>query len=148
MIVVAVDSPEKSLEIVSVVKENFPNLKIAARARNRQHAYGLIRRGVMNFERETFVSSIELGVTALEMLGLSRMTARRAASKFRAYDENLILELEKVWGDDGAYGQAVSKGIKALQETLDKDREELADEDVREEDLTIRGPRTGEQPAE
>ena len=144
MLVIAVDNVEKSLEIVDTVQKHFPNLKIVARARNRQHAYGLIRRGILDFERETFVSSLELGVIALERLGKSRMTARRAASKFRAYDEKMILELEKVWGDDGAYGQAVSKGIQALQETLEQDREEDEEDASDADDLTVRGPAPAE----
>jgi len=43
LIIVALDSPEKRMEIVEVVKKHFPNLRILARATNRVDAYDLMK---------------------------------------------------------------------------------------------------------
>lgn len=127
LIVVAVDVPAKSLEIIENVQKHFPSLKIVARARNRQHAYELIRRNVTVFERETFVSALELGVKTLEYLGHSKHHARRVAAKFRAYDEQMLVELEKLWGDNRAYGLAVNRSLDTLRETLAQDEAEFGE---------------------
>ena len=43
--IIAIDNEDKALELVDLVQENFPQLRILARAASRQHAYELLRRG-------------------------------------------------------------------------------------------------------
>jgi monovalent cation:proton antiporter-2 (CPA2) family protein len=88
LFVVAIDQDEQALRIVDLVQENFPNLRILARATSRQHAYELLRRGVKDVYRETFGSAVDLSVGALQALGMNQQRAERAARIFREHDRN------------------------------------------------------------
>ncbi len=128
LLVVAVDNVEKSLEIVKGVKRHFPNLKMVVRARNRQHAYELIRLGVTVFERETFQSSISLGIEALKQLGLDEKSAKRAGAQFAEHDNQALTELAELWGDEKAYGTAVRKSLQTLRLVLESDQDYIAEQ--------------------
>jgi voltage-gated potassium channel Kch len=69
-------------------------------------------------ERETFESSLKLGVKALKRLGMDPDVAERSARLFRLYDEKLLREMEKHWGDDFAAYQRVARDSNALFEEL------------------------------
>ena len=76
--------PSRTAELV---REQFPRLKIFARARNRQHAFALKDVGVRYIIRETYVSSLEMAASVLESLGDSSASAKAAVRKFRQHDE-------------------------------------------------------------
>ncbi|MET0156537.1 MAG: monovalent cation:proton antiporter-2 (CPA2) family protein, partial [Methyloceanibacter sp.] len=63
--VLAIDDVESSLRVAEIVRTNFPNLKIYARARDRTHVHKLMDLGVTIIERETFVSALALTKTLL-----------------------------------------------------------------------------------
>ena len=86
LLVNAIDDMEASLKLTDVVRENFPNLKIIARARNLTHLYELRTRGVEQVERETFESALLIGQQALERMGIAPALAERARVKFRAHN--------------------------------------------------------------
>lgn len=90
VLVVAVDNPEKALEIVRLAQREFPNLKIFARARNRRHAYELHKAGADNFVRETFDSSLRMAVELMVELGHRPVDMARKAGQFREHDENML----------------------------------------------------------
>ena len=75
--VLAMDDIDASVRTAELVRRHFPNLKIMARARNRQHALRLMDLGVRYFIRETYLSSLDLAQHTLEALGLARADARR-----------------------------------------------------------------------
>ncbi len=87
ILVVAVDNADKCLEIVRLAKDNFPNLKIFARARNRRHAYELHKAGVDYFRREMFEASLVMATEVLKALGTSQSEAERRAQQFKEHDE-------------------------------------------------------------
>ena len=87
VLVLAVDDTEASVRIATLVREQFPQLKIFARARNRQHAFALMDAGVRNVIRETYASSLEMASSVLESLGESPAAAREAVRRFRTHDE-------------------------------------------------------------
>ncbi len=127
LLVIAVDSIEKSLQIVQVAQKHFPDLPIAVRARNRQHAYELIRRGVRVFERDTFRSAISLGEVALQQLGMPAQQARQTGERFAEHDRSALVELSALWGDEKAYGTAVRKNMEELRQILDSDSDYLSE---------------------
>ncbi len=90
LLVVAVDDADKCLEIVKLARENFPALKIFARARNRRHAYELHKSGVDYFRRETFDSSLTMAQEAMVVLGASAEAMRFKAQQFLRHDENTL----------------------------------------------------------
>jgi glutathione-regulated potassium-efflux system ancillary protein KefC/glutathione-regulated potassium-efflux system protein KefB len=98
--VLAIDDVEASVRTAEMVKKHFPNLKIYARARNRQHAFRLADLGVRYYIRETFASSLELSIQVMEGLGLSKAVAADTARRFRAHDQETFAKQLAVKDDD------------------------------------------------
>ncbi|MCO7197894.1 monovalent cation:proton antiporter-2 (CPA2) family protein [Pseudoalteromonas sp. OANN1] len=128
MLVVAIDEPDKTLEIVRLAQQHFPNLKLVVRATDRRHAYQLIKLGVTAFERETFVSAVKLGEQALKLLGHSEEDVARAGYLFTKHDVESMHMLADVWGDDESYGIAIRQRMADLKQVLQAD--EKAQEDL------------------
>ncbi|MEM9189687.1 MAG: monovalent cation:proton antiporter-2 (CPA2) family protein [Myxococcota bacterium] len=112
VLILAIDRPEKTLELVHTVKKHFPNLKIIARATGRVAAYDLLDAGVEHVYRETFDSALRMGVAALEALGHRRYRAQRAALLFRRQDEALVRELASRRKDDDFIDIARARGAE------------------------------------
>ena len=70
--VLAIDDVDASVRTAQLVREQFPKVKVFARARNRQHAFALMDAGVTNIIRETLLSSLELATSVLQELGEPR----------------------------------------------------------------------------
>jgi len=69
-IVIATDKKETTTRIAKLVRDEFPNATILARAWDRQHALELIKEGVDHQMRELFHSALALGGEVLEVLGV------------------------------------------------------------------------------
>jgi monovalent cation:proton antiporter-2 (CPA2) family protein len=117
LLIIAIDDREKIIEMVDLAHKHFPHLKILARAIDRRHAYELIRRGVDVVQRETFDSSLTMGVEALKLLGVRSYKAHRAAQTFKQHDEEALHEIAYFEGDE--------KGLVARSRQLAKDLEQL-----------------------
>jgi voltage-gated potassium channel Kch len=117
-LIVAVDSTEKTLEIVQTARKHFPHLKILSRARGRPAAYELLDAGVEHVYRETVDTSLRLGVDALCVLGYRKYQALRAARKFRRYDEASVRELAGMRKDQKAYILRARELIRSLEELI------------------------------
>lgn len=126
IIVIAIDEPDKILEIVELVHKHYPKLKIFARATDRRHAYELMHLGVTCFKRETFDSAVNLGIEALMVLGNDKADATRAGKIFTEHDNESLRILADVWGDDKSYGIAVKQRMEDLKQVLDNDKEQQA----------------------
>jgi monovalent cation:proton antiporter-2 (CPA2) family protein len=124
LMILAVDRPEKSLEIVGCVQKHFPNLTILARARGRPHAYDLLEAGVEHVYRESLDSSLRLGVEALRQLGFRSYQAHRAAARFREHDEESLRELAGLRDDRRAYVSRAREMIQDMEQMLREDRHE------------------------
>lgn len=123
LLVIAIDNADKTLEIVTLARKHFPQLKIVARAIDRRHAYQLLQLEVDAFNRETVDSAINLGVETLELLGNSKEDAQRAGHLFREHDRESVLKLAKLWGDDHSYGVAVRQRTEDLKQVLNQDKQ-------------------------
>ncbi len=121
VLIVAVASPEKSLEVVRAARQHFPHLKVLARASDRRHAYALLNLGVDQFEREMFEGGVALGVKALRALGQRAHHATRAGRLFARHDRNLLLEMSQYWGDDLEYRQQVRERAGHIDQLLRRD---------------------------
>ena len=124
MLVIAIDDADKIIEIALFAQKHYPNLQIVARAIDRHHAYELMRIGVKTLRRETFESALSLGVSALELLGNSPESAKRAGKLFCEHDKESMHVLSEVWGDDHSYGVAVKQRMELLKQVLVSDEEE------------------------
>lgn len=136
LFVLAIDEREKALEIVGLVRKHFPHLKILARAIDRNHAYELIRRGVDVVERETFASSLDMGVEALKLLGFRSYKAHRAARTFKFHDEQALQEMAHVAGDETVVIARIRQLAKELEQLLRSDERDLAHDVDRSWDIS------------
>ncbi|WP_165729365.1 monovalent cation:proton antiporter-2 (CPA2) family protein [Pseudoalteromonas sp. 31A1] len=127
MLVVAIDDPDKTIEIIKLAHKNYPQLKIVARAIDRRHAYQLLNLKVDAFNRETVDSAINLAVEALELLGNTKQDAERAGKLFRDHDRAAVVQLAALWGDDASYGVAVRQRMEDLKHVLQQDKQAQSD---------------------
>ncbi len=118
LLVLAINDPEKILEIVRMVKKHFPHLKIFARASGRSQAYELLDTGVNHVYRETLDTSLSASVDVLRTLGFRSYQARRAAQTFRFHDEESIEELRHLRHDQKTYISHARQKIEDLEQLL------------------------------
>ena len=123
--IIAIDDEDRALELANLVQENFPQLRILARATSRQHAYEFLRRGVKEVYRETLGSALDLSVGALSALGMEIERARRAAEIFRQHDEASVRELAKLDAEGEEYVSLARLHIANLEDALQSDLERL-----------------------
>jgi voltage-gated potassium channel Kch len=124
LLVVALDDAEESLRVVDVVRRTFPNLRILARARNRQHVFRLIDHGVERIVRETFHSSLRLTEMVLEDLGVPSAEARRTVALFREHDERLLARTHAFHDDERRVIQTIQEASRELATLFEADRQE------------------------
>jgi glutathione-regulated potassium-efflux system protein KefB len=122
IVVLAIEDVEVSVRTATVLREQFPHLRIFARARNRQHAFALMDAGVTNVIRETFASSLEIAGAVLEALGETPATAREAVRRFRAHDEATLLAQYAVKEDEAKFRTTTVEAAQQLEGLFESDR--------------------------
>ncbi|GAB4035852.1 monovalent cation:proton antiporter-2 (CPA2) family protein [Spirosoma jeollabukense] len=121
IIVIALESAHKSLELVKTVKKHFPNLTIFVRAHDRGDAYDFLGAGVEHIYRETLDTSLRTGVDVMRLLGGRAYYAERSARLFRRHDEDALQEQAGVRGDRSQYFDTTRRRIKELEELIRSD---------------------------
>jgi monovalent cation:proton antiporter-2 (CPA2) family protein len=119
--VLAIDDVEASVRTAQLVREQFPKLKIFARARNRQHAFALMDAGVTNIMRETLLSSLELATSVLQALGDSQVVARNVVRKFRQHDEKTLAAQYAVKEDANKFRATSREAAEQLEKLFEMD---------------------------
>ena len=123
LLIVAIDDIEASIRLVSLAQKHFPKLGLLVRARDREHAYRLIKLGVKSIYRETLESSLELSIQALRLLGFGAYQAHRAAHTFKQYDQETVQILAEYYGtDEKDFLGRVRKRIQTLDELFESER--------------------------
>ena len=122
LLVVALADPEESLRVVDMVRRTFPELRILARARNRRHAHLLMQRGVTEFVRETFHSSLVMTEMALVSLGQDAASAHRVAENFRNLDTVSLRESSAFYDDEKRLIQNAKQVSEELAGLFQADR--------------------------
>jgi len=126
--VLAIDDVEASLRTAETVAENFPNLTIYARARNRKHAHRLMDLGVKIIRRETLHASLDLSQAVLRGLGLSQREAERTVKTFQDHDERRLLMQHAEHNDEEKMIYLAKEAAEELEELFEEDRKaEAAD---------------------
>ena len=97
VLVVALDNPEKSTQLVERIRREYKDLHIVARAFDRNHVFELHNAGANDIVRETFDSSLRAGRYVLENAGLTEFEAAEAESTFYQHDRKAMRALTKVW---------------------------------------------------
>ena len=99
-LVIAIDSPEKTSELVRYARRRRPDLTIIARARDRIHAFQLYQENATHIVRETFDSSLRAGRYLLQRMGVPEDEAHIRVRNFYRYDRSSTRELALVWDPD------------------------------------------------
>jgi CPA2 family monovalent cation:H+ antiporter-2/glutathione-regulated potassium-efflux system protein KefB len=131
LLVVAVDGVEDSLRVVQLARRYHPNLRVYARARNRNHAHRLMDLNVDGLVRETYFSSLRLAEVVLGGLDLSPATARRTVQLFRERDERALEESHAYANDESALIQSGQQVAAELQGILEADQARQTEHDLR-----------------
>ncbi len=121
-LVLAIDDAEASTRTAIVVREQFPHLKIFARARNRQHAFALMDAGVRDVIRETYGSSLEMAAAVLEALGEAPAHVTEVVRRFREHDEATLLAQYAVKEDDAKFLATSREAAEQLEKLFEADR--------------------------
>lgn len=120
LFIVATDDPETNIRTARLVRRMYPQLKVFARARNRQHAFRLMDLGV-HVVRETFHSSLVMSREALEQLGLPPDVAAQRVDTFREFDEKLLAEQHLFYDDEAAIMQNSREAQRDLDHLFEAD---------------------------
>jgi glutathione-regulated potassium-efflux system protein KefB len=132
--VLAIDDVETSLRTAEMVRLNYPDLPIYARARDRTHVHRLMDLGIRIIRRETLLSALDLTRELLRGLGLPERDVRFAVDTFAKHDERRLVDDYQVYTD-----------LEKMQDRARTDAETLArlfDEDAREQMQVAEATRT------
>ena len=96
ILIVAVDHSEKGIEIVETAQKHFPHLKIIVRSNSWKDAFEYMDLGIDQVYRETFETSLKIGVETLNELGFRSYQVTRASKKFARRDIKALKEFFKI----------------------------------------------------
>jgi voltage-gated potassium channel Kch len=97
LLVVAIDDPERTLQIVELARRENPKLHIIARAHDRLHVYRLFQAGADDIVRETFDSAVRAARYGLEALGIHPYEAEKITTVYVEEDKIAMRELAELW---------------------------------------------------
>jgi len=118
LIVIALDTPEKCIDLIKTVKKHFPNLQIMTRAYDRADSFKIMDEGILYFYRETLDSALRMGVDAITMLGHRAYRAERAARLFKKHDELNLKKLAAVRHDRQELLSTARQSIAELEQFM------------------------------
>ena len=124
ILVLAIDDVERSIEVAKMVRENFPDLTIVARARNVRHYFELHDLGVTLIERETLDSALMSARSVLEELGWERHQARTLALRFRRHNVDQLVKMGPHRKDEAKLIAVAKQGRQQLEELFAQERDE------------------------
>ncbi|QUX95057.1 potassium transporter [Marinomonas sp. CT5] len=93
LLIIAIDNPEHTTKLVKYVKEHYPDLHIIARAFDNNHVYDLWASGCRDIIRENYDSSLRMGRSAFEALGISHHKAEQMIDVFNQHDKVSMVEV-------------------------------------------------------
>jgi alkanesulfonate monooxygenase SsuD/methylene tetrahydromethanopterin reductase-like flavin-dependent oxidoreductase (luciferase family) len=138
---VAVDDPDKAVEITRAVHRHFPHLQILARARGRTEAYDLIDADIAGVYRETFDTAVRAGEDTLRLLGYPAQVAHRMARAFRIHDERSLLDLAAHRNEGEAFVSRVRERVAEFERLMEQEsiNPELPEDEAWDSDVIREG---------
>ncbi|MDQ2928547.1 MAG: glutathione-regulated potassium-efflux system protein KefC, partial [Pseudomonadota bacterium] len=131
VLVLAIDDIQQSVECAKMVRENFPDVIVVARARNVQHYYDLYELGVTLIERETLDSALMTARSALEQLGWQPHQARNLALRFRRHNVAQLAAIAPHRKDEARLIAAAKQGRQQLEELFAIERQQATERQSR-----------------
>jgi CPA2 family monovalent cation:H+ antiporter-2 len=130
VLVIALDGTEKAIQLTQYARKHRPDIKIVARARDRNHAYRLYAAGADHIVREMFDASLRAGRYALEDMGMAEHDAHDREVEFYKLDRAAMAELARLWDPDTPIEQ--NEAYIARAKELNRDLETALVEEVEE----------------
>ncbi|MEM7660866.1 MAG: cation:proton antiporter [Pseudomonadota bacterium] len=93
LLVVAMDGKDQITQLVDYAVRTYPKLHVIARAVDRDHVYQLWAHGCRDIIRETYDSSLRMGRSAFEAMGISREAADKMTDAFNEMDRKAMIEV-------------------------------------------------------
>lgn len=135
LLIIAIDGREQITELTKYLAQTYPKLHVLARAVDRDHVYDLWLAGCRDIVRETYDSSIRMGRSAFEALGIPKNHAQAMADAFDRVDRQSMLEVASAY-DPGIPLVENEAYIQKVREIMGPRREQLAREmsEIRQSD--------------
>ena len=126
LLIIALDERESITQLARIARANFPRLRLIARAHDMRHLFELRDLGVEMVERETWLSALKLGETALAVSTQDPERAQRAARAFAEHDHVVQAKLYAVHKSAPDAHITVSNELRdQLKRTLAEDEAEV-----------------------
>ncbi len=119
--VLAIDDIEDSMNVARHIRLNYPQLKLLVRARDRHHVHLLRDLGVEHIWRETYLSSLGMAYRALRELDVNEEDAYKSIELFRDYDEELLLQQQRVYTDEQKIYETHRNALAELEHLFESD---------------------------
>ncbi|MEO1220750.1 MAG: NAD-binding protein, partial [Pseudomonadota bacterium] len=121
LLIIAIDDKEATNTLVSHVTKNHPKVHIIARAYDRSHVFELWSLGCRDVIRETYDSSLRMGRSAYEALGISKERATAMTEKFEELDRSTMIPMAEafVFGTPPWVNEEMIALIKKLRSEWD-----------------------------
>jgi CPA2 family monovalent cation:H+ antiporter-2/glutathione-regulated potassium-efflux system protein KefB len=144
LLILALNDPEKTLEICETARKHFPHLRILARAQGREDAYQLVNMGLTSVHRETFGTALEMGEEALRSLGFRAHHSHRIIRLFRKKNETDFREMAAHFGKK-TFFVTLREKISATEEQMRRFSPGSMDSDQAFENAVLREERKKEE---
>ena len=122
---ITIEDGEKAFQLTQMIREQYPDIFIIARAYNRVSYLKLVNAGANKVIREIFSGSLEAATEALTTLGFTTGEALNTVDIFRQHDESL---LERTLEHHDNLEKVIEIGIegrKELEGLFKKDQENI-----------------------
>ncbi|ETX11315.1 potassium transporter [Marinomonas ushuaiensis DSM 15871] len=93
LLIVAIDDPEQITKLVKYATVHYPHLHIIARAFDNNHVYDLWALGCRDIIRENYDSSLRMGRSAFQALGISPEKSEKMVEVFNQHDKNSMIDV-------------------------------------------------------
>jgi CPA2 family monovalent cation:H+ antiporter-2 len=122
VLLIAIDGESDINKLAALVKEQFPHIKIIARARNRMHATELAKLGIDNFVREMFDAGISACCEVLQAYGYTKGQADNMVSIFEQHDRKMLNKVIEEKMEFASIVKSVHQGREELEQIFAEDR--------------------------
>ena len=153
LFVVAIDGKEQITELVRYVTNTYPDVHVMARATNRHHVYELYAVGCRDIIRETYDSSIRMGRSAFEALGIDRERAQAMADHFDLRDRQSMIAVADSYNvnipavENEAYMTRIRQVLGPINDQVGEEMNSIRDGNAPDEfpPLRVEGPDEGDR---
>lgn len=123
-LVIAVDDRRRSMQLISLVQDRFPHIRLVVRSTDRYQQVELACIGVDSSHRENFESAVLLGEDALTAIGIDWEESERISEAFRDHEARLMEEeiergRERVLAGEAVYSPSLALGYTQVNSGLE-----------------------------